>query len=159
MIIDPAHCVLVHCLTEHTGCVVIGELLAGLGHVVQDLLVEELDEANRLREVFASCGTAKPAKFIREVKCAVGARRIELLRELPEELEPIGRAHLPELRRKADRELRHQQLVERVRLLVEVEAGVEVRSRRLSLLPEALDLRKVLAREVLGEDPRSSSGR
>ena len=43
----------------------------------------------------------------------------------------------------------HQQLVERVRLLVEGEVRVEVWSRRLGFLPELLDLLKAVAREVL----------
>ena len=87
------------------------------------------------------------------MKGTISHRKVEILREQPEQFETIRGAHLPELSRKADGKFRHQQLVKCIRLLVEVEGVVEVRGVWLGLSPERLDLAEVAEVEDLGVEP------
>ena len=153
-VVDSANHVLANGLTEDTGCVAIRENVAGLSGEVEELGVQELHEVHRLLEILAEGATSKSSDLVCDVKGAVGPWRIQLLSELPEKLKPVSRAHLPKLRRKGARELRHDELVERICLHVEVEAELQGQGLGVSLGCEGPDLVERVLGEVLGEDPR-----
>ena len=90
VIIHATDGVLINCLTEHPGRVPVWELVARLGRVVKLLLVEVLDEPDGLGEVLAGLRRGATPELVRQVEVAVRSRRIELLRQLPKELEPVG---------------------------------------------------------------------
>ena len=79
----------------------------------------------------------------------VRAWRVELLGEAVEELEPVGGPDLPKLCCQRDRETRHDELVQRICLHVEVERELKCRCLGLGLGPEGNHLVQAVLVEVL----------
>ena len=94
-------------MTEHPRRIGIWKHLARLCGIVKLLLIEEPDEPDGLGEILARLGRCAAPELVGQVKGAISPGRVDLLREQPGQFETVRGAHLPELSREADGELRH----------------------------------------------------